>query len=345
MKNKVDKEKAMKNRITELLGIEKPVIEASMVYICDANLAAAVCEAGGMGMLGMNCAVDQPENDPVKNGENLRREIHKLRTMTDKPFAVNYIPPVKGTDPKYNFALPYKKIILEENVPAVLMIGNIADGNVEDEIKDFKDAGVTVMYRELSCTLDACLKAAEAGADAIVVTGSDAGGHCSDYNMSLISILPQVTDAITDIPIIAAGAIVNTKSARATAAMGAEGAYVGTAFNVANEGRMHPNYVKSIIDAKGEDIIIWRAGTARMSTINNALGRKGFAMANGGADRRDIHTIYAGAFPDSMLHGEVDHGCVTVSASVGSITEARPAKDIVDDIALGFEQLSDIALG
>lgn len=326
----------MKNRVTELLGIEKPVIEAAMVYICDANLAAAVCEAGGMGMLGMNCAVDQPEFDPTKNGENLRNEIKKLRTLTDKPFMVNYIAPVKGTDPKLNFSLPYKTVIIEEDVPAVLIIGNMTDGNIEDEIKEFKAAGVTVVYRELSCTVDACLKAAEAGADAIVVTGAEAGGHCSEHNMSLMAILPQVTDVITDIPVLAAGGIIDAKGAKAAVAMGAEGAYVGTAFCVAKEGRMHPNYAQAIIDAKGEDVIMWRAGTARMSTINNTNGNMGLALAYGGADRRILHQFYAGTFDTSMLEGDVDTGCVSVSQAVGGIKAVRTAKEIVEDIAQGF---------
>jgi enoyl-[acyl-carrier protein] reductase II len=312
------------------------LIEAAMIYICDANLAAAVCEAGGMGMLGMNCAVDQPEYDPVQNGENLRNEIKKLRALTDKPFMVNYIAPVKGTDPKLNFSLPYKTVILEEDVPAVLIIGNMTDGNIQDEIKEFKAAGVTVVYREISCTVDACIKAAEAGADAIVVTGAEAGGHCSEYNMSLMSILPQVTDVITDIPVIAAGGIIDAKGARAAVAMGAEGVYVGTAFCVATEGRMHPNYVQAIIDAQGEDVVMWRAGTARMSTTNNTNGNTGLALANGGADRRILHQFYAGTFDASMLEGDVDRGCVSVSQAVGGIKAVRTAKEIVEDIAQGF---------
>lgn len=320
----------MKNRVTELLGIEKPVIEAAMVYICDANLAAAVCEAGGLGMLGMNCAVDVPEFDPVQNGKNLRAEIHKLRSMTDKPFAVNYIPPIPGLDKKNNFALPYKNIIIEEKVPVVLMIGTMEESNVVEEIQDFKDAGVTVVYRVVRSTLETCLKAEEAGVDAIIVTGADAGGHCTDYHMSLLSLLPQVTDAITDIPVIAAGAISNTKSAKAVAAMGAEAAYVGTAFSIAKEGRMHPNYVQAIIDAKGEDIIVWRGSTGRMSTTNNQLGQKGLEMANAGASSQELGALYGGAFAPSMLHGDVENGCVSVSTAVGAINEAKSAKDIVD---------------
>ncbi|MDR0491612.1 MAG: nitronate monooxygenase [Oscillospiraceae bacterium] len=327
----------MKNRVCELLKIEKPVMLAAMIYICEAQLAAAVCNAGGLGMLGMNCGVDTPERDPVKNGENMRKQVRKLRTLTDKPFAVNYIPPFPGTDPALNFALPYKKIIIEEKVPVVLMIGNMEDGNIEDEIRDFKDAGVTVVYREVSCTLIACIRAAMAGADAIVVTGCDAGGHVSKYAMSLISILPQVTDAITGIPVIASGGIINAKGARAAAAMGAEGVYCGTAFMVAKEGRLHENYVNTLLKTTGEEIIVWKGSTARMSTTNNYVGRICRALDRGGASAWDIGSQYGGTFEASMLKGDTDRGCVTVNSAIGAITESRPAKAILDDIAKGFK--------
>lgn len=327
----------MKNRVAELLGIEKPVVLAAMIYLCDAKLAAAVSNAGGLGQLGVNCAVSEPEPDPIKNGENLRRAITDLRKLTDKPFAVNYIPPMSTAVQAYNFTKPYKKIILEEKVPVVIMIGDIDSGTVEDEIGELKAAGVTVLYREISCTVNACVKAARAGADAVIVTGSDAGGHVSKYAMSLISILPQVTDVVTDIPVIAAGGIINAKGAKAAAAMGAEGVYCGTAFQVAREGRMHENYVKALLEANGEDIVVWRASTSRMSTTNNYLGRICTALANGGASDRDIGLNYSGGFEPSMLHGDVERGCVTVSAAVGGIKEARTAKEIVNDIAGGFE--------
>ena len=332
----------MKNRITELLGIEKPVILGAMIYVDDAELAAAVCNAGGLGLLGLNCAVTEAEPDPEKNAENLRGEIRKLRTLTDKPFAYNYIPPrISSGDSSWSIydkhAVACKKVLIEEKVPVVVMATSIKDYKVEEEIKDFHAAGMKVLYREGACTLDSCLAARAAGADAIIVTGCEAGGHNSTYNMSLITILPQITDAITDIPIIASGGIVGTKGAAAAKVMGAEGAYCGSAFLVAKEGRIHPNFKKAIIGAKGEDIIVWNASTLRMSTTPNYVGRICLALDRGGASPMEIGSQYAGTFNKSMLEGDVERGCVAVSASVGAIKEERPAAEIVNDIAKGFE--------
>ncbi len=331
----------MGNRVTELLGIEKPVMLGAMTVICNADLAAAVCNAGGLGMLGINCAVTEIEPDPVKNGENLRAEIKKLRSMTDKPFAVAYVPPAPGMDPAdkaHDFSAPYKRIMIEEKVAAVAMVSEFWYDELEQEFADFHAAGVKVMYREICPTVETCIKAAKAGADIIIVTGTEGGGHASEYNMSLLSILPQVTDAIKDVPIVAAGGIVGEKGARAAAVMGAEAAYCGTAFMVASEGRMHPNYKKAIIDARSEDVLMWRATIGRMVTINNFNGRVCDAMARGGASKADLFATYSGAnFFRSMLEGDVENGCVSVSTAVGAITEERPAKAIVDDIAKGFD--------
>ncbi|NYB73788.1 nitronate monooxygenase [Sedimentibacter hydroxybenzoicus DSM 7310] len=328
----------MGNRVTELFKIERPILEGAMAYACDAKLAKAFCDAGGLGLLGMNCTiVDKNEYDPIKNAENMRGEIRKLRSMTDKPFAVNYIPPMKGTDPKSNYSGPFKQLIIEEKVPVVVIVGDFNDGMIAPEIEDFKNAGVTVVYREACCTVQTCVDAVKAGADAIIVTGCEAGGHNSKYNMSLACILPQVTDVLTDVPIIAAGGIVGEKSARAAVAMGADGVYIGTAIMVAEEARMHPNFKQAIIDAQGEDIVTWRASTARMNTTNNYLGRVCSALAAGGASPYEIAQHYTGDhFIKAMMQGDVEHGCVTLSGACGAIKEIRSTKAILDDIAKGM---------
>ena len=331
----------MRNRVTELLNIEKPVIEGAMIYICDANLAAAVSNAGGLGVLGMNSNVDIPESDPEKNGENLRKEIRKMRELTDKPFAINHSPSAPSTESfgYVSFSDIFLKVIIEEKVPAVVIANTIDNPGLQIDIPKLKKAGIKVLYRELSCSVEACRKAIEYGADAIIVTGSDAGGHVSEYNVSLLAMLPRVTDAIKDVPIIAAGSIVDEKSARAAIAMGAEGVYVGTAFQIAEECRAHENYKNAIIEATDKDVILWKSSVAdtRMCTISNLQGRTCLAMAQGGASGRDIGYHYAGAFNKSMIEGDVVNGCVSVNSAVGVLSKVRPAKDIVNDIAKAFE--------
>lgn len=331
----------MKNRVTELFQIEKPVFEGAMIYICDAVLAAAVSNAGGMGVLGFNCNVDVPEPDPVKTGENLRKEIRKFRSLSDKPFAVNHAPSAPSTESFAftSFSDVFLDVIIEEKVPVVVIANTIDNLGLPIDIPKLKEAGVKVIYRELSCTVEACRKAVEYGADAIVVTGCEAGGHVSEYNVPLMSILPQVKEAITEVPIIAAGSIVDEISARAAVAMGAEGVYCGSAFQLAEECRAHENYKKAIIEATDKDVILWRSSVAdtRMSTISNMQGRTCLAMAQGGADSSDIGYHYAGTFNKSMIEGDIVNGCISVNGAVGRLTKVRAAKEIVDDIARAFE--------
>ena len=325
----------MDNAVTKLLGTQYPVIQAAMSYVTEAQLAAAVCNAGGLGVIGTNPGVRIPERDAYKTGEIMRREIHKLRELTDKPFGINYVTPVNESDPSRIYADAVKKVFLEEKVPFIVMVSTMNDF-IENEIKALTAAGANVLYREISCTVETCVRAAQAGAKAIIVTGLEGGGHVSDYNMTLLNILPQVTDVLTDIPIIASGGIINTKTARAAAAMGAAGAYCGTCFLLADECCAHPDFKQLLLDSRGEDAIIWRASTARMVTNQNYVGRICNALDRGGATRKEIRPHYAGKFGKAMLLGDLEQGCVTFSPSIGAINKIRPVKEIVEDIAQGF---------
>ncbi len=335
----------MKNRVTKMLGIEKPVMLGAMIYLCDPVLAAAISNAGGLGQIGVCANVDAPEPDPIINGENTRRAIQDFRKLSDKPFAVNYIPTTKelarytSDDENVSFSDVIKKVVIEEKVPAVVITSTQGKNDVlKQDIEDFHKAGIKVLFRELNCTVQACLDGVEMGADIIIVTGAEAGGHSPKYNMSLSTILPMVIDAIPDVPIVAAGSIVNEKSAAAACAMGAEGAYCGTIFQVAKECRAHANYKQAILDAKGEDVIRWRSGTSDtlMATIPNRQARTCAYMAAAGAPGADIAPHYNSLFDLSMIKGDVENGVVSVSASVGAINEIKSAKEIVDDIARGF---------
>ncbi|MDO4554079.1 MAG: nitronate monooxygenase [Lachnospiraceae bacterium] len=334
----------MKNRLTELLGIEKPVLEAAMLYLCDANLAAAVSNAGGLGLIGINSNVTAPQPDAFENGENLRREIKKLRTLTDKPFAVNYLPSTEDTmrfttsKAKISFSDVFKKVIIEEKVPVVVAVSTIDNANLAQDFKDFHDNGIIVIYRDLNCTVDACVKAAEYGADAVIVTGAEAGGHSPKWNMSLSTILPMVLEKVKDIPVIGAGAIVGKAAAAGVCAMGAEGVYCGSVFEVAKECRAHANYKQAILDAKGEDIIRWSSSVSstKLNTIPNLLARSCAAMAAGGASAADIGALYNKSVNLAMIEGDTEHGCIPVSAAVGALKEIKSAKEFVDDIAAGF---------
>ncbi|MCB2354185.1 NAD(P)H-dependent flavin oxidoreductase [Clostridium estertheticum] len=329
----------MENRVTTLFGIEKPVFMAGMVYICDSTLAAAVANAGGLGLLGISSNVDKPEPDPVKTGENFRSEIRRFRELAPgKPLAVNYIPSIPTFEAKLNYSDVILKVMLEEKVEVAQITSQIDLFDIKRDIETFKNAGIKVMYRELRPTVESCKKAAEYGADAIIVTGCEAGGHIPGNNMSLMSILPQVREALPDFPIIAAGGMIDERSAKAAALLGADGAYVGTALMIAEECRTHPNYKKVICETKGEDLITWAssAPNTKMVTTANRNGLVCESLSHAKIDTTILSTYYNGTWDKSLLQGDVENGCVTFNSSVGALTTVKPAKEFVDDIAKGF---------
>jgi enoyl-[acyl-carrier protein] reductase II len=327
----------MKNKVTELFGIKYPVIQAAMIWLSESNLVSAVNNAGGLGVIGINAGVDNPEPDPIKMGENLRSEIRKVRNNSKAPVVVNYFSaatPDGKVDSVYD--IQSKKIMIEEKVEFVLMLGCMSDF-VENEIKYFNDNNIGVIYREPCCTVEACIRAEKAGAKAIIVTGDEAGGHNTQYEVSLLSLLPQVTDAVKTIPVIAAGGIINEKGAKASLAMGADGVYCGTVFMTAEECRAHKNYKQHLIDLDGTDVITWNSSFAsRMRTTKNTQGLTCYHLARSGADPMLIAKYYYGTFKASMLEGDIENGCVSVSGAIGGIKEIKSTKAIVEDLGKAF---------
>jgi enoyl-[acyl-carrier protein] reductase II len=330
----------MNSRVTTLFGIEKPVFMAGMIYVCDSNLAAAVCNAGGLGLIGLSSNVDAPESDPYKTGENLRAEIRRVRELApNKPLAVNYVPTPPSFDAKLNYSDVCAKVIIEEKVD-VVQFTTMMDymDFIPSEIEKFKKEGIKVLYRELRPTVATSKRAVEYGVDALIVTGCEGGGHVPGNHMSLMSILPLVREALPDFPIIAAGGMVNEISSRAAAALGADGAYVGTAFMIAEECRTHQNYKKLICETNGEDLITWNSSLpdTMMITTKNRNGVICKALSDQSIDPSILSNFYNGTWDKSLLQGDLENGCVTFSSSVGALKAVKPAKVIVDDIARGF---------
>lgn len=327
----------MKNRFCELMGIEKPIVLAPMIYVCNAELAAAVSNAGGLGMLGMNSRVDYPEPNPKLNGENLREEIKKTRELTDKPFAVNYLPEQKGMDPQLSFAAPFKDIVIQEKVPAVVINGWIDYGTTADDVAEFKKHGVKVLFKQHDLSMEGYRKAIELGADAIIVCGIDGGGHLSNAHMSLLTALPRITDAFPDVPVIAGGGIGCVKSAKAAEVMGADAIYIGTYFLAAKECRTHPTFKQAILNANAEDLFTWQSCVEKMISTKNLVGRTCYAMGQGGASQNDIGKHYNGIWNISMLQGDIENGIVSIGGGCNYITEIKSCKEIVDELCAAFE--------
>ena len=316
----------MNNRITELLGIEYPIISAAMTWVTSAEFVAAVSNAGGMGVLGPNAGQTDKAISAADMAERLTKEIRKVRALTDRPFAVNYIFPMGGAseDPFTNAVF---EVLVKEDVKNVIAIGQNV---VEREMKRLKEHNIRVIYRDLSPTVERLVEAEKAGVDALIVTGYEAGGHMNDHKISTLSLVPQITASVK-VPVIAAGGIIDGRGAKAAFAMGAEGVYMGTRFIATEENPASIETKKALIDVKSEDFIEFKSGMGHLRTIPTAAGKKALALINEG-NYEEAYKYYGDGFKIGMLDGDLVNGTISVSESAGGIHEILNCREVIGEI-------------
>ena len=305
------------NRVCEILGIEKPVISAAMVWLTNAKMVAAVCNAGGTGVLGLNAGAKDVTPDPVETAERLRQQIRETRFLTDKPFGVNIIlTPV--IDPFTAETLT----VFETDAPDFVLMLPIEPVNPEALAK-IKSLGIKIVSRPMEPTLENMKKAAEV-ADILICTGNEEGGHAPNSPISLLSRFPAIRKEIS-IPLMAAGGIVDKASAEAVKAMGAEGVYVGSRFIVTEENPAAANVKQAIIDAKADEMVTVGAVPGLLHIVKGEFADKVTQMAAEGADRNTINGVCD--FRTGMLLGE--SGFINVTRSVDGITSMMTCKEVV----------------
>lgn len=322
----------MKNRVCEILGIEKPVIQGPMVWLTDARLAAAVSEAGGMGSLGPNAGQTEVTRDPQETAERMRREIRKVRMLTDKPFSVNVLPMENGVDV---FTPPMLKVIYEEKVPVVTYVG---EPN-EEMFREFKEHGIKIVYRSLNPTPANARAAEAAGADIIVATGFDEGGTLPSKVMGTFSIVPLIVDAVDHTPVMAAGGIADSRAFNAAFALGAEGVYCGTAFLMSKESRMAQNVKDAILKADAQDLLLFRTIPAYYRSLPGRLAIELVAMDKAGATNEELGKKMGGFanLRKGMLEGDMDNGYVSVGHGISHIHEIKSVKEIIREMTKAIQ--------
>jgi enoyl-[acyl-carrier protein] reductase II len=224
------------NRICQILGIEKPVIQGPLSWLTDARLVAAVSNAGGLGVLGPNAGLtaDTAVSTPEATAEKMREEIRKTKRLTEKPFGVNLIP----TAVNDVWTGPILKVVKEEGVRAVVYTGYGEGSIIPALFNELKEAGIAIIYRDINPTPENTLLAEEMGADIIVATGFDEGGTLPATALGTFSIVPLIADAVKHVPVMAAGGITDNRTARAAHALGAEGVFAGSVFISTEESRV-----------------------------------------------------------------------------------------------------------
>ena len=297
----------MKTRVTELLGIEKPIIQGGMAWVAESHLAAAVSNAGGFGLIG---AANAPADE-------VRNYIHEARELTDKPFGVN----IMLMSP---FAEDIAQLVTEEKVAAV----TTGAGNPEKYMAQWKAAGIKVIPVIASVALAKRME--RVGADAVVAEGTESGGHIGQA--TTMTLVPQVVDAV-QIPVIAAGGIGDGRGMAAAFMLGAEAVQMGTRFCVADECVIHDKYKDRILKAKDIDSeVTGRSHGHPVRGLRNKMTREYLKLEAEGASFEQLENLTLGGLRKAVVEGDTDNGSVLAGQIAGMITKRQSCQEIVDEV-------------
>ncbi|MCA1747983.1 MAG: nitronate monooxygenase family protein [Sphingomonadales bacterium] len=307
----------MKTRITELFGIEHPIIQGGMHYVGFAELAAAVSEAGGLGII---TGLTQ------KTPQDLDKEIRKARELTDKPIGVNLTFLPAFTQPPYP---EYIDAIISNGVKIVETAGR----NPEEHLPKLKEAGVKIIHK---CTsVRHSLKAQKIGCDAVSVDGFECGGHPGEDDIPNMILLPRAADEL-DIPFVASGGQADARSLVASLAMGADGINMGTRFIATKEAPVHDNVKQAIVAASELDtrLVMRPLRNTERVLANDAVEEILRIEKEKGDDLQitDILEQVAGVYPEIMLEGEMDRGAWSCGMVAGLIHDVPSCKELIDGI-------------
>ena len=307
----------MKTRVTELLGIEKPIIQGGMAWVAESHLAAAVSNAGGFGLIG---AANAPA-DVVRN------YIHEARELTDKPFGVN----IMLMSP---FAEDIAQLVTEEKIAAV----TTGAGNPEKYMAQWKAAGIKVIPVIASVALAKRME--RVGADAVVAEGTESGGHIGQA--TTMTLVPQVVDAV-QIPVIAAGGIGDGRGMAAAFMLGAVAVQMGTRFCVADECVIHDKYKDRILKAKDIDSeVTGRSHGHPVRGLRNKMTREYLKLEAEGASFEQLENLTLGGLRKAVVEGDTDNGSVLAGQIAGMITKRQSCQEIVDEVLDQAERLLKI---
>ncbi len=297
----------MKTKLTELLGIEYPIIQGGMAWVAEYHLASAVSEAGGLGLIG---AASAP-------GEWVREQVRKAKELTRKPFGVN----IMLMSP---YADEVAGIIVEEGVQVV----TTGAGSPEKYMSMWKKAGVKVIPVVASVALARRME--RCGADAVVAEGMESGGHIGES--TTMTLVPQVVDAV-EIPVAAAGGIADGRGLAAAFMLGAQGVQMGTCFVVTKESQVHENYKKCILKAKDIDTRVTGRSTGHpVRAIRNQMTKEYLRREQEGAGFEELERLTLGGLRKAVVDGDVINGSVMSGQIAGLVKEELSCQELIQKL-------------
>ncbi|SEO57016.1 enoyl-[acyl-carrier protein] reductase II [Propionispora vibrioides] len=295
------------SKICQLLNIKYPILQGGMAWVATAELAAAVSNAGGLGVIG---AGHMPP-------DALRSEIVKAKSLTNKPFGVN----IMLMSP---FVKEVMQVVIEERVPVI----TTGAGNPGEYIPALKEIGSKVIPVVASVALAKRLE--RVGVDALIAEGMESGGHVGE--VSTMALIPQIVDAVS-IPVIAAGGIGDARGVVAALALGAQGVQIGTRFVASVECTAHDNYKEAVIRAKERSTVLTGMTTGHpVRVIANKLTREYLELERNGASVEELERLGAGKLKAAVRDGDVERGSIMSGQIAGMVREVKPVAAIIEEI-------------
>lgn len=304
----------MNTQITDLLGIEYPILQGGMAWVADSHLAAAVSAAGGFGILGSATAPAQ----------TVKKWIDEVKAQTDKPFGVN----IMLMSP---YADEVAKLCADEHVAAV----TTGAGNPIKYVEMWKQAGVKVIPVVASVAMAKLME--RAGADALIAEGCESGGHIG--SITTMALLPQVVDAV-NVPVIGAGGIGDGRGIAAAFMLGAEGVQMGTRFLVAEETNIHDNYKDKVIKAKDIDSEVTGRSTGHpVRVLRNKMSKEYLQKEAEGISSEELELMTAGSLRKAVVEGDVVWGSVMAGQIAGLVNKRQTCSEIIAELMTETNQL------
>lgn len=297
----------MHTEVTKLIGVEYPIIQGGMAWVAEYHLAAAVSEAGGLGIIGT-------ANAPA---DWVRKQIREVKKLTIKPVGVN----IMLMSP---YADEVAKVIVEEGIKVV----TTGAGNPEKYMKMWKESGVIVIPVVASVALAKRME--RSGADAVIAEGCEAGGHIGETTTMVL--VPQIVDAV-NIPVIAAGGIADGRGIAAAFMLGAKGVQMGTHFVVTEEARVHDNYKDRIIKAKDIDSRVTGRTTGHpVRALRNEMTKKYLELEKNGASFEELEYLTLGGLRKAVVEGDIRNGSIMAGQIAGMVKEKMPCKQLIQKL-------------
>ncbi len=294
-------------KLNEFLNIKYPIIQGGMANIATGEFAAAVSNAGGLGLIASGGF----------DAERIREEINKCRALTDKPFGVNLMLMNPDVD---NIA----KMLVEEKVDVI----TTGAGSPEKYVADWKAVGTKVIPVVSGVALAKRME--KMGVDAVIAEGGESGGHVGE--MTTMALVPMVVDAV-DIPVIAAGGIADGRQMVAAMALGAIGIQIGTCLLVAEECPIHENYKLAVIKAKDNGTVVTgRSSGAPVRVIKNNMSREYLKLEGQNVPREELEQLTLGSLRKAVLDGDTKNGSLMAGQVCGLVGEIKPVADILDKL-------------